>query len=313
MTPAAAPVAPPAPRLAPSVMIPPPVAPSTRPVFQPTAVPGKQRVRIAVTGDDIMMRNPHMLPEIRERAVMLILAVNVDDTSDRVAILWGHDAQKAYATLVEQSLTLSQSELLATVMRYVNRMTELLSSIDLKRVCGLDSGGMFSFLRRTTKSIDTPEELETARVELSQLVSLMHQSIDPLLALKEKIEAVSTQTEQLGFDIEALAEAGAFVADHLSAKDPAKASFAQRFMERSGSLTQSLAQIRSGGSVREMQVEHPLRLITAVQHATLVAMPGWLSSITTILSMLRSARKPNVTEVDELGVGTRKIIEGLTV
>ncbi len=285
--------------------------PQTAVVAKPSAMPGTQRVRIAVKVEDIVVRNPGMRRELQERVVRLVEMTNVDDATDRVAVLWGHETQKAYADLAERGLDLCRSEALTSATKHVSRMTEILGLIDLRKVCGIETGGMFGFLRRTTGAIDTPEELENARVELSQLVRRMNDRVEPLLLLKEEIETVGIETDKVADEMEALAEAAAFISDYLHATNPAKSGLAARFIERSASLTQSLAQIRSGGSARQLQREQPLRLIAAVQHATLVAMPGWLSSIANVLAMLQSARKPNATEVDELGESTAKITQGL--
>jgi len=66
------------------------------------------------------------------------------------------------------------------------------------------------------------------------------------------------------------------------------------------SLTQTVAQIRSGVSLREMQIEQPLRLIGAIQNVAIVTVPGYLGSVASLTTMLKSNRSLTPTETGEL-------------
>lgn len=276
---------------------------------------GKKRERIPVTDDDVFMRNPHLPEETRSRTIALIDSINVDVANDREAILWGTQVQKRYAELVNESLNLSQSALLTQVEGHAKRMIEILNAINLKRVCGLEPTRFLDAFRRTTKTIDTPEELEAARIELGQLVGHLNARVDPLLVLKEEMERIGKEVEAVELEAMAHAEASGFVVDHLNGlNDPSKMTLAQRFLERSGSLTATVSQIRQDKAIRAMQVEHPVKLIEAVQQVTLVTLPSWLSTLTNILAMFQGrGRKPNLTEIDELGDVAKKLIETLSV
>lgn len=77
------------------------------------------------------------------------------------------------------------------------------------------------------------------------------------------------------------------------------------------SLTQTVAQIRSGASLREVQIEQPLRLIEAIQNVALVMVPGFLGSIAALTTMLDSNRKLTPTEAGELTYQLRSILQQL--
>jgi hypothetical protein len=77
------------------------------------------------------------------------------------------------------------------------------------------------------------------------------------------------------------------------------------------SLTQTLAQIRGSNSVRKVQTEHPLRLITTVQNVALVTVPGLIGNMVSLKAMLEGSRKPTVTDVGELSDQVQGILQQL--
>lgn len=87
--------------------------------------------------------------------------------------------------------------------------------------------------------------------------------------------------------------------------DPKNSVLATRFMERGNRLTQTLG----SDATSEMQVEQP-RMVSAIQHMTLVMMSGWLGSIASALSLL-GRRSLTKTEAGELTYQLREIISQL--
>jgi hypothetical protein len=283
------------------------VAPAVaQPAMGPTAIRGEERKRIPVTIDDLRALSPGADPDVLARALRLLDGYVEEDASDRTVVLWGHQLQQDYADLVSAALARSQADVLVRVTAHLNRMMEILASIDLGAVASTarGGGGLGNYFKRMSKKIDTPEELMAARTELDQLVKLMSGALDGLLALKVELEQSSHQIDQLGDDVEASALAAQFLSSYLQAKDE---QLSRRFLERSMSLTQTALQIRGSGSLRENQIEQPLRFISAIQDVALVMVPGWLGSIASLTAL--AGRKPTPTEAGEMSFQLRKIIE----
>lgn len=295
---------------------PPTQQPTSRP-SAPTLVQGTQRVRIPVTIAQLQYANIGVKDSVLEAAKTMIEQFNVDTATDSTVVLWGNDIQQAYAALVQECLTLSQDKKLDKVRGYVNRMIEVLSLIDLARVCGLAKahgtglfGGLFTS-NEQKKIVDTPEELEHAQKELGQLTQKMSDQLATLLAVKAEFERVSNAIDAAGDKAEAAAVAAQFLAEHIKSSVPAKHDLIQRLLTRSASLLQTTVQIRGSDAVRKVQIEQPLQLIEAVQKVANVSMPAWLNNIVMLTTMLRQKRKPTATEVGEIGGETQALIEDL--
>lgn len=189
-------------------------------------------------------------------------------------------------------------------------MADILGTIDIEAVCaGASRAGIFGeYFKKANSRIDTAAELEAARIELDQLVRLMGETLEQLLSFKETLEQQPRRIEDMGDDAEAAALAASFLSDHLRASRP---PLSERFLERAMSLTQTVAQIRSGVSMREMQIEQPLRLIGAIQNVALVTVPGYLGIIASLTTMLESNRKLTPTEAGELAYQLRNILQQL--
>lgn len=281
-------------------------------VRKPTTVPGYVPKRIDLSSDEL--KKGHALTEDRvlARAVEIVRHVCVEEFSERDAVMWGHEVQARYSTLVSEGLALIQDEVLGKVAGYLNRMTVILSSINLKKICGMEatSGILKRFLSAEDGEIATMKELQEAQRELGQILNLMSEKLSGLLLLKTRIEENSKKIDELGEELEALSIAASSVADYF-AHEKQKGDFAQRIEERSASLVQTQAQIRASDCFRRAQVEQPLRLIGMVQQTALVTVPGWISAAVTLKTALEGSRRPTVTEVDELGDQVRSIVSKL--
>lgn len=280
-------------------------------VKKPTAIPGVERKRIMVELADLRRLSSQAKPSVLEKALRLVQTFVVKGSSDRQAVLWGHSLQQDYSNLVSRTLELSQVEVLRRVTGYIGRMIEILGSIDLEAVCGVvaSSGMLGQYFKKVNRKIDTPEELDVARIELDQLVRLMGEALEQLLSFKETLEQHARRIEEVGDEVEASALAAEFLAAHLREGQQA---LSRRFLERSMSLMQTVAQIRGNTSIREVQIEQPLRLIGAIQNVALVMVPGWLGSIAALSAMLDGRRKPTATEAGELAYQLRNIVQQLT-
>lgn len=287
-----------------------PPSPEAGPIVrQPTAIPGAERKRIEVATGELESLSPGAPPSAYAQARALIEAFVLEKATERKAILWGHELQKSYSHLATETLALSRSPVLRKVEGYLTRMMDILGSIDLLAACGQGGGGPIGrLLQSVNMRIDTPGELADAQAELERLVALMSAALDELLDLKDKLLAVSDRTEAAGAQVEAAAIAALFLSKHLrNGKD----ALAQRFTERAMSLTQTLASIRQGGGTRDLQIEQPIRMISAIQNVALVTLPGFIGSIASITSLAARKRTLSPTEAGELAYRIRDIIDQL--
>ncbi|NTF29521.1 hypothetical protein G6L47_30220 [Agrobacterium rubi] len=279
-------------------------------VAKPTAIPGVERKRIAVELSDIRKLSPLTRPEVLQQALRLTQSFVVESARERQAVLWGHRLQQDYSGLVSRSLELSQADVLQKATGYIGRMTDILGAIDIKAVCDAPSAaGIFGeYFKKANSRIDTAGELQAARIELDQLVRLMGEALELLLSFKGTLEQHARRIEGMGDEAEASALAASFLSDHLRVSRP---PISQRFLERAMSLTQTVAQIRSGASMRDVQIEQPLRLIRAIQNVALVMVPGFLGSMASLTTMLENSRKLTPTEAGELSYQLRNILQQL--
>lgn len=281
---------------------------SPTPVLKPTMVAGTARERMAVAAGDLNAFSPGTTRAVIDRAVAMLAGFVIDRANDKGAILWGHDVQKRHASLVSVALELSQAPVVQRTQGYVARMLDILGQFDLSGLVRQDGAGLGGLLKSLNRKTDTVAELASARRELDQLVSLLAGSMDELLALKEKIEENAAANDGMALDAEAGALAALYLSERLRADKPA---VAERFVERSMSLTQTLAQIRSNDGLRRMQVEHPLRMIQAIQSVTLVSMPDFLAGLAAMNTLAARNTPITPTDADELTYKLRDIVRQL--
>lgn len=148
--------------------------------FGPTAVPGVERKRIPVGLEEFKTLSHGARP----RALRLVETYVEEKATDRTAVLWGQRSQEDYSDLVSENLSLSQSDALARATGYLNRMMEILRSIDIEAVVTAmrRGGAVGEFLKGMNRKIDTLTELEVARVELDQLAKLMSAALGDLIS-----------------------------------------------------------------------------------------------------------------------------------
>lgn len=281
-----------------------------RGVDRPTAIPGTPRQRITVSAGDLRKLSPQAGPRVIEQALRSIGMFVVEHTSERQAVLWGHDAQRRYGALVSRAVDLSQAPVLAKTAGYLRRMTDILALIDIEAACGAAPGGgmLDRILRRASARIDTPAELEIARVEIDQLVELTSAALEDLLSLRQHLEQLGDEIGVTAETIDAAALAAHFLSEHLRGK---RDDLARRLLERSMSLTQSMAQLNGSAPTAAAQAEQPLRLIAAIQNVVLVTLPGLLGSFAALSTLARGGTNPTPTQAGEVAFRLRDVLQQL--
>ena len=289
---------------APPVVLEEPGAPAPAPPApaapRPTALPGVAPARVPVTAADLRRLAPGASAATVERALALVGAVVPDRLDERRAVLWGHDAQRAYAERAAEGLDLAGDPALEAARAQVARLLEILASLD--PVAAARGGG--GLLRALGGRADTASELARARAEIDHIVRLMAGSLDGLLALKARIERNAAALDALSAEGEAASLAALFLAGALRPSRPAEA---ERLEERAMSLAQMAAQLREHRGLREAQLAQPLRLVAAMQHASLVALPGLLGALAAL------GRNATPTEAGEAARLARDVAHALTV
>ncbi len=283
------------------------VTPSPTVIRAPTVIPGTVRKRIPVTISELRQFSLGLKEEVYAQALALLDTFVIEKISDRKAVMWGYESQKSYSDLVSASMNLSQTSVLTTVRTHLQRMTDILGSTDFIGVCGHSpslAGGLFKGMNR---KIDSLEEWKSAQEELKLLVQHMEDALTELLALSEQLEEYSKKFDEVSLQVEAAALAALYLSDYLEKQGNA---FAQRFTERSMSLTQSLAQIRQNDSIRKLQIDEPIRVISVIQNVVLVLMPGFLGSVASKVVLTNNARI-SPTEAGDLNTSLRTILNHL--
>nr|MDQ2668034.1 hypothetical protein [Gemmatimonadota bacterium] len=276
-------------------------------VQKPTAIPGVERRRIEVSARDLKTLSPGVTPEVLKLTLDLLDKCVVEKVTERKAILWGHDLQKSHSDLVTATLAVSQSPLLRKVEGYLSRMIDILGTIDLMGICAERDGGLGQLFKGVNRKIDTAQELGAAQAELDQLTRYLGVALNDLLDLKDKLQQHSVTVNAISVEVEASALAALFLSRHLQNQNSA---VAELFTERSISLTLTLAQIRSSDSLREMQIEQPIRMVKSVQDVALVMMPGFLGGIASALILIGQKRL-TPTQAGELTYQLRDILQQL--
>lgn len=270
-------------------------------------VSGTSPDRVNVTTSDLRRLSPKTDGAVLDAALAVLLSLVPGRMTERKAILWGHDLQRSFADAVADALRLSQQPVMVQMQGHVARLLEILEGFDLAAVARPEGPGLGGLLKPFNRKTDTLGELGSARAELTQLVGLMDVGLEGLLGLREQLQANAAGQLKLAIEVEALALAALYLGEHFRGSD---AAIANRFIERSMSLTQTLAQIRGDESLRNLQVETPLRTITAIQNVTLVSMPDFLASLGALTS-LQSGRSVTPTEARELTHKLRNIVSQL--
>lgn len=270
--------------------------------LRPTMVMGTSPVRLTVTEDDLRRLSPGAGRPVLDAALVQLGSVMAGKMTERKAILWGHDLQRAYADSVSRALALAEAPTILRMQGHVVRLLDIIESFDLGTIAQPGGQGVGSLFKVFNRKVDTMQELETARGELDQLVRLMSGGLDELLRLREEFQANARAQEAMAISIEAAALSALYLSEHFNAEE----AIAGRFVERAMSLTQTLAQIRGDDSLRTAQVDRPIRMIAAIQNVTLVSVPDLLTALAN-LGSLRTDRSVTPTEASEIGFKLRHI------
>ncbi|GAB3374511.1 hypothetical protein GCM10027431_27140 [Lysobacter rhizosphaerae] len=310
-------------RLQPTVMKPPkkrsrerkasspaPDLPPAPGIATPTVVAGVRRQRIEVDIAGLRVLAPDAPAPVCQAALQMIREVVDSRMSERKAVLWGHEAQKAYGERVTGTFSLAQDPVVEQARAWVSRMTAILGAIDLMAVCGHGKGGLLgSVAKAMSNDIDTPRELSAALDELRLLLERTGAAIDRLLQLKERLQQQADAIGRIEVEIESAALAALFLSGHFAARAP---ELAQLFTERSMSLNATLAQMRQSSPIYRMQLQQPLQLIAAIQNVALVSLPGCIAGMSALLTLL-SAKGASPTEVRDMSYQLRDLLSQLNI
>ncbi|MEQ8812053.1 MAG: hypothetical protein RIE59_23500 [Imperialibacter sp.] len=276
----------------------------------PSKMAGMARKRLPVTIEDVKKAHPGQKEEILEMAYQFVLEIDIQEVVKSSVLLWKTDLQKRYSEKVMELLDCTQNEAIAKTGSQISRVIEILEAIDLRGVCDYGQDGVFAkLIKGANKEFDTPEELLQAEKELKQLTQRLAVQLKALIQLQHNLQTLNAEVLVLSQSIRASGIAASFLSDYLRRKSAELPKIADQFHERSMSLMQTEAQIFENEMAREMQMEHPIKLISTIQNTVLVMIPDWLGSVGAIRSMLESNKKVTVTHVEEISDWKKKIIK----
>ena len=276
-------------------------------VKSPSIMPGSVRKRIPVTREDVKAKYQSLKESVIEMVVKIIEATNQNELNQVDVITWGQSLQENHNNLVSETLEILGSEVVQKSTGYINRMMEILSGIRLEKVFEQSTGLFAKVLRLATAEIDTEKSLDEALREIMQLSKLMRDCIGELVMLSEKLRGNSKTLVNLGDSIEASLIAALVVADYF--KKTSQQDIAGRLEDRSNSLTVTLGQIRSGGLMRDDQIEQPMRITTLIQEVVFNTLPVWIESVAAL--RMRHGVTTNPTEISELGRSLKSLVNKL--
>ena len=275
---------------------------------EPTVIAGVRRQRIAITTRELQALASGASPAVCSAAVRLLNGVVVQKLTERKAVLWGHEVQKAYGDQVTGTLALAQDPLVEQARSHVARMLEILGAIDLMAVCGHDNAGLVArVFKPMNGKIDTPAELGRALDELVLLLDRMSAAIARLVGHADQLRRHAAAMARMADEVAAAALAADFLSRHVAASDP---HVAQRFAERAMGLTATLAQVGQTDAVRRIQIEQPLQLIGAIQNVALVSLPGFIAGLAALLTLAKT-QGASPTEARDMSYQLRDVLNRL--
>lgn len=264
-----------------------------RTATSPTLMPGSAPVRLAVDPAHLQRLAPKAGPATLDAARQMLSALIPAHMTDRQALFWAQDLQELHGKMVEDHLALMRDPLLRDMPTHLKRLQNLLFRFDLEAIC--TKGGLLSgVFRSTSRVIDTPAELQSARDEIEQLLRLLSGALEGLVTLKSRLELGAERMQSLGDRVEGASLAAAYLAE---TADP---RLALAFLERHRSLATTLIQIRSAQVQHPLQAGLPARLVLAIQNIALVALPAWLERLALFQRKLASDHRPSLTEARDL-------------
>lgn len=282
-----------------------PLPPAASGVARPTTLRGVRRERLAVTPRELRELAPEASAATCEAAVRVLAETVAERLDQRKAVLWGHDLQKTYGDEVTGTLALVQDPLAEQARAHVDRMTQLLGSIDLMAVCGHGKGGVLAGLARSMNDrIDTPGELAGALGELRLLLDRLGTATEGLAGLAHRLRQHAGDIDRIGGEVDATALAALFLARHFERDAP---DLSRLLTDRAMSLTATMAQIRQGDSLHRLQLQQPLNLIGIIQNVALVTLPGFLTNLAALLALAKS-RNVSPTEARDMSYQLRDVL-----
>ena len=149
-------------------------------VQKPTAIPGFSRKRIPVTVCQLGTYGISLAMNVLEKARSLVEIFDEENLSDRIAVMWGADAQAEYGRLVHVCLSLSQSPVLSEVSVHLGRLIQILDSIDLEKICDREArDSLLSKIVKKATHSNTIHVLKHAEKEIGQLLVLCSRLLVP--------------------------------------------------------------------------------------------------------------------------------------
>jgi hypothetical protein len=273
--------------------------PSDKPIVlsAPSAIPGTVRRGIEVSIEELSKFFPGTPVETLKKAQEILKRTVLELLTDAQCALWGAETQKRFGDLTERSLQITSANVVQETSRHLSRLYAILQELG-EAFQGKGSGLMF------WKKENPWEQFQEVSTEIRQLRQLLNQQLPAIIKSETETMSLSGEFEILSLDIDAEGLAGRYLAEKLL-KDKDRAS--QTLMDRSLSLTETVAHIQQGTLLREQAANNIRQLVSRIQDGVLRALPAWIESIT----LTYQTANQTETDIYTLRQGLEGIIQKL--
>ncbi len=242
------------------------------PPIRPTAIAGTVRMGAHVSVEDLTRHFPGTPVEVLKSARYVLEGVVLDLLTDSQCVMWGGEIQKRFGELTERSLELTGSKVVQDSERHLARLYAILEELD-EALRHKSSQGLLFWRKEET----VWEKFQAAGNELNQLRTLLGQALPAIVDVESSLASLSSEFEKLCNDLDAESLAGRYIAEELlHGKDRTK----QSLLDRSISLTETVAHIRQGILLRGQTADILGQFVSRVQDGVLHTLPAWIEIVT---------------------------------
>lgn len=247
-------------------------------IEKPSVIPGGvSRKGLEVTKEDLARSFPGTREEILAEAKKILSTVIMEILTEVNCRQWGIKQQERYGELVEETLRLTSSKEIKDSSRHVSRLYALLQELAITFREPEPQG--FAFWKKRKNPL---EVFDSNRTEIEQLSHILRQQLPAISELQAKLEDSSTEFKKLLQQLDAESIAARYLADLLTTGNDSRQAFAQRLLDRSLSLSQTVAQIQQGIILRQTTTAEIGKLVSRIQEGVLVALPAWMEQVSVV-------------------------------
>lgn len=244
-------------------------------VTKSTTIPGGVvRKGLEVGVEDLKKQFPANSVETLTAVRDILIKTVLETLTMKISVGWGTKDQERYGKLVKESLALTGSERIRDSQRHLGRLYALLLEVATS-FRNQDNSGL-AFWKKWESPLEAFREREA---EIDQLSTFLRAVLPDIIDIQAKIDDGAREYVSLSATLEAQSLAAHYLSNLLTNKTPEQESLSQRLLERSLSLTQTVAQIKQGDIGRQSMVREIGELISRIQDGVLLKLPAWIEQV----------------------------------